>query len=132
MAVWITEISKSFLSPTPPPQKKMATALIGNSCKISKKTKYITNTIIKISVVYKNCKEIWVIQISWSIFMANEKLADGLLKSWFIVILPHILLNVELLSALSSQVRRQSKTYLTSLVHNVFMAKQLENQCNWL
>lgn len=62
--------------------------------------------------------------------MANEKLADGLLKSWFIVILPHILLNVELLSALSSQVRRQSKTYLTSLVHNVFMAKQLENQCN--
>ena len=61
MVVWITEISKSF----PPP--KMATALIGNSCKISKKTKHITNTIIKISVVYKNHKEIWVIhdQFSW-------------------------------------------------------------------
>lgn len=61
--------------------------------------------------------------------MANEKLADGFSKSWFIVILPHILLNVELLSALSFRVGRQSKIYLTSLVHNVFMAKQLENQC---
>ena len=55
MAVWITEISKSFLFFFPP---KMATALIGNSCKISKKTKYITNTIIKISVVNNNHKEI--------------------------------------------------------------------------
>lgn len=62
--------------------------------------------------------------------MANEKLAGGLLKSWFIVILPHILLNVELLSALSFRVGRQSKTYLTSLVHNGFMPQQLENQCN--
>lgn len=53
--------------------------------------------------------------------MANEKLAGGLLKSWFIVILPHILLNVELLSALSFRVGRQSKTYLISLVDNGFM-----------
>ena len=38
--------------------KKMAIALISNSYKTSKKTKYTTNIIIKISVVYKNCKKI--------------------------------------------------------------------------